>query len=344
MRPRRFRAPGKLMLAGEHSVLAVGGEALALAVEGGVEVEAHPAAEWELVRAESGICWRPGEPIPLELRFAQAAWQEAQEALGDLPPHRLICRAPGGPHATAGKPGLGGSAAATVGVVAALHALAGGSFEGAGRRALLEAALRAHRRAQHERGSGYDVVTVTLGGLIRWRPPEMGAPSRSLPPGGMNPPGLPGASALFWPEGLHVVAGFSGRSAPTAPLLARIAAAPELDTDLRVLGVPVQALVEAFARADLPVLLAGVGACHRALAAWDARRNLGLITPELAHLLWLAEQAGAACKISGAGGGDSVVALSSSREPLEQLAVRWQQAGFHPFWPVAAHDGVRELL
>jgi hypothetical protein len=88
-------------------------------------------------------------------------------------------------------------------------------------------------------------------------------------------------------------------------------------------------------------VLEGVRACQRALRGWDRRRGLGLVTAELERLVQLAEGAGAACKISGAGGGDSVVALAESPR-LEEVARRWREEGFVPFWPRASGIGVQE--
>jgi len=329
---RRFRAPGKLMLAGEYSVLAPGGEALALAVELGVEVEAVPRPSWELRRQESGIAWHPGEPVPEALRFAHAAWEEARTVLGEPPPHALSSRGHDRRWSDGTKPGLGGSASATVAVTAAMQALAGGSLEGDGRERLLSVALRAHQRAQGGRGSGYDVATATLGGLVRFRG---GAGSVA-----------PRASVLAWPEGLSLLAGYSGSSAPTGPLLSHVAsiAGPlDLEADLHSLAAPVSGLIEAFARGDGAAVLEGARACHRALRAWDRLHGLGLVTGELARLVTLGEEAGAACKISGAGGGDSVIALAESQALLEEVARRWQAAGFLAFWPPATADGVREV-
>ena len=69
--------------------------------------------------------------------------------------------------ATGKKRGLGSSAAATVLLIAALLYLAGVDPLH-NRNTLLGVAVRAHRRLQGGRGSGYDIACSTLGGAIRF--------------------------------------------------------------------------------------------------------------------------------------------------------------------------------
>lgn len=318
-RVRRFEAPGKLMLAGEYSVLAPGGLALCVAVAPGLRLEAIPATRWELARAE-GATWSEGLEVPDALRFAHAAWEETVAEV-EVPPHRLAVTTPA--PATRGKPGLGGSASVAALVTAALHALAGSAIT-VERDLILARALTAHRRAQRGRGSGYDVATAVLGGLVRW---ERGAASR-----------------LRWPAGLALAAGYSGRSASTERMLDRLAAidARELEGELAALGEPVRSFATALEREDLATLLAAARECQRALTAWDRARALGIVAPELARMIALAEELGVAAKISGAGAGDSVIALADDPERLAALAIAWQTAGFAPLELVRDELGVRE--
>jgi len=330
--PRVFFAPGKLMLAGEYSVLGPGGLALAVALAQGVEVVAEPAARWELGRQETGCRWQEGEPVPDALRFLEAGWRAACVALGEARPrpHRLLSRHVGEVGGGAAKPGIGGSASACVAAAAAVFGLSGRSLTTA-RRELLEVSLAAHAAAQGGRGSGYDVATAVHGGLLGWRPGS-----------GVGGPGV--ASPLTWPAGLAALAGSSGRSASTVELLGRVAARLDpldVEADYAALGVPVQALADALGRGEVAAVLAAVRCCQALLVDWDRRRGLGLVTPELAELVALAEAAGAAAKISGAGGGDSVLALAARAEVLATVAERWRAAGFASF-PVEPWEGGAE--
>jgi phosphomevalonate kinase len=322
---RTFVAPGKLMIAGEYSVLGPGGEALAIAVEPGIEAEATPGPQWEILRGDGQASWTEGAFVPEQLVFAHAAWEEARLSLGagDLPAHRIVTRARGDIYidVNAGKPGVGGSASATAVVSAALYGLAGRD-PGQHREQVLAAALRAHGRVQQGMGSGYDVATVVHGGLVHFERP---AQARRLP----------------WPAGLHLLAGYSGKSARTTQLLDRLG---PLDDGPGELADPTRRLVEAFERGDLQSITEQVSCCHAALRTWDARRGLGVMTPEIERMVHVAASVGAAAKVSGAGGGDSVVALATDPAVLEAVASGWREGGFHPLSLDIGVEGVRELI
>ena len=324
-------APGKLMIAGEYSVLA-GGEALALAVEPGVEATATASDTWELGRAESEVTWREGQAVPEDLRFAHAAIEAVR---GGLSPCRVVTRTLGGVATGGRKPGAGGSASATVAVVGALLASAGLPMS---EESVLHPALAAHLAAQGGRGSGYDIATIVYGGLVRWRPARLAGPG-----------GAYEAERLPWPEGLHVLAGYTGRSASTSRFLAeldRLAATDRarVSGELARLGQPVTRLIEAFAAADLSAVLTGVRACHAALVAWDSARNLGIVSAEVAEVIAHAEACGAASKVSGAGGGDSVLAFARDSRTLDAVATEWRARGYEPLpFRISLH-GVREKI
>jgi phosphomevalonate kinase len=223
------------------------------------------------------------------------------------------------------KPGLGGSASATVGVAACCFALGGRDLV-AERSSLLRLALDAHRRAQAGHGSGYDVATVLHGGVVLWRP-------RLLE-----------ARQLAWPDGLHFIAGYSGQSASTGALLGRAGRrAPDAPADLGRLAREVGRLVAAFSRGEVPEILDSVRACRRELSEWDRRHGLGIVTAALARMMEGAEALGAAAKISGAGGGDSVLAFADRADVLHGVARAWRAEGFEPLTVALSSRGVEEL-
>ena len=319
MTARRYVAPGKLMIAGEYSVLGPHGEALAMAVEPGLAVNATPTARWELARADSDVTWAEGEPVPAELRFAHAALTEALCRCRPTP-HRLQTEVLGGTGTGARKPGVGGSASAAVAITGAVFDLAGRETD-ADR--IVVSAFEAHLSAQDGRGSGYDVATIAHGGLVLWRPARVA--------GGV---GHREAVRLAWPEGLHTLVGYTGRSADTRELLARMEARTRVDPlqaarDLMVLGTAVGKLVDAFAHGELGGIRRELGRAHDALVDWDDTMGLGVITPEVSEMIALARSFGAVAKVSGAGGGDSILAFGTQPE-LVEVAEAWSTAGFTP--------------
>lgn len=333
-----IRAPGKLMIAGEYAVLGPSGEALAIAVAPGLEVTATPAPEWSLERADVGVRWELGDgPVPPELRFAGAALKATLRAVGPTSPHRLSTRVLGGTGTGDHKPGIGGSASACVGVVAAVSAAAGASVRPGD---LLPIALDAHLGAQDGRGSGYDVATIAHGGLVHWRPTRLAGVGSVLEGE---------ARRLDWPDGLAVISGYTGRSASTGGFIAKLTALAEGDRvgaarDLAAIGAPVGRVIDAFVAGSVPDILAGLSACNTALAEWDSRRSLSIVTPEVDAMIALARAAGAVAKVSGAGGGDSVLAFAADPAMLGQVAQDWSRAGFVPLPFVRDSRGVRVCL
>ncbi|PIE17629.1 MAG: hypothetical protein CSA65_08375 [Proteobacteria bacterium] len=322
-------APGKLMLAGEYAVLADDGLALAIAVPHGVAIEASWAKRWQLRRFHDHREWHEGdEEVPECLRFIHAALEQSRQDLGDarLPPMALEARSTGEVASGDAKPGVGGSASATV---AACTLLAGVAGEGDSE-ALLARALAVHRGAQGGRGSGYDVATILRGGLCAYE---------------RRGDALPVARAYHWPTSLHVIAGYSGKSASTRAQLAKVAAIGEaspaqLADELAALGEPVFALLTALTCDDHAIDLHQIAetcrGCHRALARWDAMRELGIVTPAIERLLAIAEDHRVAAKIAGAGAGDSAVAIADDLERLVAVARAWHAEGFTPYaMPVA---------
>lgn len=333
MKKRTFNAPGKLMLAGEYSVLGPGGVALALAIEPGIDAVVEPSGRWELgrhgVSPDGPVRWVEGEAaVPGPLAYAHGALQTALRRLGPLAPHRIETRLPTAlGHDPARKPGVGGSASATAVVAAAVHAI-GGVDPALERDAVLDAALQAHHEVQGG-GSGYDVATVVHGGLACWDRERA-----ALEP-------------LPWPAALGFIAGYSGRSARTRRQLAKLERVrtryvDSVTAELTLLNREVHGLVAALRRGDPKEILERVRGSHRALARWDHRRGLGILTPAVERMIQIAEESGAAAKVSGAGAGDSVIALGAP-DSLEAAAAAWRASGFEPLPVDLAAHGVREV-
>ena len=323
-----FEAPGKLMLAGEYSVLDPGGVAVAVAVNPpALRAELTPAAAWELARADLPTVWRQGDPVPDELAFVHAAWRACVPRLGGkLPPHRVAIHRVGSAGTGSAKPGVGGSAGATTVTVAALFGLAGGGSDDE----LRDLALEVHRRQQGGRGSGYDIATIVHGGLVCWEPETRRA------------------RRVCWPDDLLLVAGYSGNSASTPAFLSKVAKLKHDNPDryrrdMEALAAPVRRLARAALDGDSAALLEAVAPCHRALAAWARRHRLGVVTDELTCLVELAGEAGAAAKVSGAGGGDSAVALCRDPDQAEAVRTLWQRAGFSALDVAPTSRGVRRV-
>ncbi len=163
MKPFSVVAPGKLVIAGEYAVLD-GAPALVMAIDRGVRCDVHPGGTGVHVHTPDG-----------DQRFVAPALRDAPPGRYHFSDHR--------PVDLPGKPGFGGSAAATVAACIA-----------AGRPGL--DAVEIHRTVQGG-GSGIDVLASVHGGVHRF-----GGPS-------------PEPVALQAP-----LVVYSGRSASTGPRVA----------------------------------------------------------------------------------------------------------------------------
>jgi phosphomevalonate kinase len=86
-----------------------------------------------------------------------------------------------------------------------------------------------------------------------------------------------------------------------------------------------------------------VKACHEALCSWSDQVELPVVTPEVRAMIALAEESGAVAKVSGAGGGDSVLAFSDDASVLTRVRTGWLEAGFEPLPIQRCEWGVREV-
>jgi phosphomevalonate kinase len=326
------RAPGKLLLLGEYAVLD-GVPAIVAAIDRYVEVRLAVRHGCKVVRiAAPGHCASLEVrdlrvAAPPELRFALAAIDEVGRRL-PAPLHRgldLEIRSALA-DASGRKLGLGGSAAVTAAIVAALYAAAG-CDPAMCRDDVFAAAFAAHRAGQGAVGSGADVAASVYGGLLLFQP---------------QPQSLPRSTPLQLPSRAALSVAWSGAPAATAPLVRRYLA---LDGDAAPDASPrggsraaaradfvrsSRASVEAFSRAAGTgrLDLAAVNRNGRALERLARDADLPLLTSDLESLVFAARACGAGAKLSGAGGGDCVIALTDRAEVDERLRTAWRAASF----------------
>jgi phosphomevalonate kinase len=318
-------APGKLFLTGEYAVLD-GAPALVAAIDRRVVVRAAfgPGAGDLVVDA---LAERERFVVSASLRAdlaggdvgaVLAAVECSGFALGERAAEFVVDSRPflTGER----KLGLGRSAATLVAAVAACLA-ADGRADAA---EILGRALAANARFQDGRGSGGDVAAAVHGGVVEVR---------------RGPAGL-AAAPRGLPTGLHLVVGWTGEPAPTAPLLARFdpRRAPAA---LAALAAVADEAAAAAVAGDADRLLEAVDRSHDLLARLGEDTGLPIVTPTLARLVAAARRAGAAAKPSGAGAGDCGLALARSAAQAEAVRAAWREAGVLPLPLAITPDGVR---
>lgn len=304
--------PGKLMVAGEYAVLQPDGLCVAAAV--------GQVARWRLEPSDTvpevtlhafDQTWRwsipalLGGPVPAGLgAFAAGALQAANDAWGsaaaDFPGASIALDVAGSVGGS--KLGLGTSAAVTVAVLQACAAAVGLSVPA---QQVAQLARGVHHRLQNGQGSGYDVTTQALGGVVRYER----SPDR--------------ATWLQWPAGLHALALYTGEPAATQKHLDGKQPGPAA---LGAMAAAARQLASAWSSASPEALLAHLRACEAAfdLAAADAPHLLPESVRAVRHAI---AAAGAVARTSGAGGGDCVWAFAAEASALDALATAWQAAG-----------------
>ena len=222
------------------------------------------------------------------------------------------------------------------GVVGAIHAWCGlDPTSDAGRIRLFKTAALAHFMAQEKRGSGADVAAVVHGGLLAYRNPGLGDLLRSVDAA----TGMPGlvdriwlelrTETLPWPEGWSLVSASTGRGASTRELLDRLQGleGPAAEEYAR-LRAGLSDLAMKGIESPTGARLAEASTGHQdALDRFEvAVGGAGIVTAPLERAIGIARDLRAGVKVSGAGGGDSVVAWVPTGG-ASTLVDAWEAAG-----------------
>lgn len=210
------------------------------------------------------------------------------------------------------KLGLGSSAAALVAAMALRAGARGEDVEAPPtRRAIFEAARAIHARVQRG-GSGVDVAASTFGGVLRY---TIAA----------------GAAPCELPAGIAITAFFSGTSARTSDLRARVEAlrardARTWEARMTELAAAAHAADDAVRAARASAFVGAVDASGPALAALGAAADAPIVPPAFAELGLAAKDEHAAFVPSGAGGGDVGVFVGTTA-PSASFLQKAERAG-----------------
>lgn len=327
------RAPGKVFLLGEYAVLG-GCPAVVAAVNRHVEVSVTPRPKQASVRIRSEelnaqVEFPIAQPPALHgpLRFAIAALNATSKRLSALTKMGLeiaIASTLVEPDSHV-KPGLGGSAAVTVAMVAGLAACAG---EPLSRNELFALAYSAHRLGQNGIGSGADVAASCYGGVVAMQ---------------VQGDQTPSIQRLTLPTDTSLLVGWTGEASSTTNLVQRYLAAGNGHASHRAdFAAESRACVDVFIESLLLRLISmtAINSAGEALIAMGKNLDLPISTPRLIELVRIARACGAAAKLSGAGGGDCGIALTQSHDIAERVRADWQAAGIVPLSVQIDHQGV----
>jgi phosphomevalonate kinase len=213
------------------------------------------------------------------------------------------------------KQGLGSSAAVCVALTGALLAMLEQDVTSVEQQLALHQAV--HHRFQGRLGSGIDVASSLMGGVISYQLVE----------------GKPVTRQLDWPSGLFVLAVWTGESASTPEMLRREAgfrdSQPALyASHLKELTDLSTVALSAWSDGNVPQILQAVDDCAIALERFDAAGSIRIFSRPHQQLHSLAGRHGAVYKPSGAGGGDCGLVLTDSATQHALLREEMVQVGY----------------
>jgi len=313
-------APGKCILFGEHAVV-YGQPAVAVAIEQRLTVSMTTAQSWSVDGSALDKTKHP------HITMLKEIWLEDAEPMalhisGDIP------RASG----------LGSSAALSAAVGAAMHQLANPG-KGIDRDGLSALAHRAEAQAQGGRASPLDASTSVEGGVVvlsdqretigQWiYTRQLATPEgkRSWEVHKLTPQD----------DEVFLVLGNTGVYAPTSQQVAMVAEAlaenPSRMMEIRAIGTIARRGLAALVNADYEAVGHAMSENHLLL------RNLGVSSPELESLIQAAAPSSLGVKLTGAGGGGCMVALT--RDP-KQTSEAIELAGGRALISRIGNGGVR---
>jgi mevalonate kinase len=290
----RASAPGKCILFGEHAVV-YGEPAVAVAIDARVEVSISPCkGEWKV----------DGNPLIPERHPHIVSLRDAV-AGEDAPPHSLMVQSDLFPAA-----GLGSSAALSAATCAGLLQVFGEELDS---ERIATLAHLAEAAAQQGRASPVDTSTATLGGcvllsnqkeeLADWRfTRNLTTPDGELS-WEIHSVELPERAREAW-----LVVGSTGIHSPTGKMVSGVAELLDRRGELREviskMGVVARAGVSALSAGNLEEVGELMDLAHSLLQEIEVSR------PELDRLVEVARPTSLGAKMTGAGGGGCMIALT----------------------------------
>jgi mevalonate kinase len=312
MSAARGAASGKVILLGEHAVV-YGAPALAAGIERGASARAEPSPGPSALRLgdlEYGGAAAGGSDLDRAFAALLEALPGAPAALVEAE-----CELPPGG-------GLGSSAALGVAIARALDALdtgaRGAADEDPGRSERVLAAACAWERVFHGNPSGIDTAAAALDGCFRFTRKD-------------------GATPLAPRDDLRLCVGSTGVSSSTRDMVEGVARLFERKPTLAERSLAgITALVENAALAIEAGDVTGLGRLmdlNQMILA-----GMFVSTEAIESMCALAREAGAlGAKLTGAGGGGSVIALlppparAEGDEAAERVLAAWRGAGYDGF-------------
>lgn len=291
MNPAKSSAPGKLVLSGEYAVLN-GAPAVSMAVSRRAIVTLREADQLLL------------QSVGLAANSDSSLFECVCKVLGtgDWRGAATLDTSAFADSVSGNKLGIGSSAALTVSLVRALAAEDLSELE------LFRCSQEAHHAFQNGVGSGVDIATSIVGGLIEYRMGEF-------------------PKSIDWPKDLYYQILWSGVPASTSEKLRRLARKSPTDR-----GADLQEAAEKVASVwndgIAKTLLVEYRDYIRALRRFDLDHGLGIFEAGHDALAECSMPTEIVYKPCGAGGGDIGVVLGTDKQAVDAFSARAVALGF----------------
>ncbi|MHA6253162.1 phosphomevalonate kinase [Oceanobacillus sp. CAU 1775] len=358
-----IKVPGKLMVAGEFSVLVPNQHLAVTAVDRFVYATISASKVGELTLSDFNLLqlrwnYRDGQlsidSDDARLSFVKAAMQVTctylEEQGEEITPFSLSIRSELD-DASGLKYGLGSSAAVVTAVVSAIIA----KFKNhqLDKNLIFKLSALAHVITQGS-GSGADVAASVYGGVLKYASFQ----AEWLLKKYREAQTISEVIQMEWkylsihsielPSWIHFCVGWTGKPASTVKLVERIlqqkddnpkAFARFLDNSEKA----VEQLLTGMEQQNISQILSGIKANRQTLAEIGRQADTAIETPLLSKLCDIAESLDGAGKPSGAGGGDCGIAFMSTEEQAIALFEAWKEAGIKPL-AIHSHPKGVELV
>ncbi len=318
-------APGKCILFGEHAVV-FGHPAVAVAIDQGVRVSVEESNEWKL----EGSSFEPSRH-PHISHIIHNVFQYSGPPLEIDVESTLFSAA-----------GMGSSAALSNAIGAAMyaHLNPGESLDPV---RLAKMAHSAEATAQKGRASPTDTATSALGGCVVVSGAAVPGTRHVFDTSLETPEGSRewAINAVDIPPGIGdawLVIGYSGTGSPTGRMVAKVAKliseSPERMKDMEAIAHITRAGLAALSAGNLEGLGMAMDACHASLRKLEVSNN------KLDRMVNAARSHSLGAKLTGAGGGGCMVALTHDPTRVSEAI---EVAGGSPLSTRLGAEGVRFL-
>ena len=354
----KVSAPGKLFLSGEWSVLEMGNPGIVTAVNKRVWADIEDSEDIRVSVDDFNIQGAMGSfsdgkfewtseltgEQKDKLKFCRGSIEAALNYLGESKPFSIRSWGEMSQLEVDGemkKIGFGSSAASVVAFVSGILKHNGMDIESREIRDIIyKLSTIAHYFVQGKVGSAFDVAASTYGGIFvykRFDPKwlvgrmESGASVKEIAQ--QEWPGFQ-VEELEIPNGFDMLVGWTKGSASTSAMVKQMNSFKVDNPDeykrlFDQIANLVRELIPVWKSHDNEKILDYLRKNEEFLRELGEKTGVNIETPELRKLSDIANQAGGAGKLSGAGGGDCGIAVTFSPEVSEKIRDGWQESGLY---------------